>query len=316
MNSKDKTAGPKKVVVLLGPTAAGKSSLAIELAAAVNAEIVNADSMQIYRGMDIGTAKPPLSDRNKVAHHLIDIVDPDESFNAARYQKEADLVIDDILRRNKHPLIVGGTGLYIKALLRGLFPDKAEEKPSGAIEKINYYKSLGDNPHKILEVIDPVAAKKIHPNDTLRSQRALEVLLRTGKSITTFQKKHDFLENRYNALVIGLMVDRERLAARIENRVDDMIRQGLLKEVYRLIRKGYSPELPAMRSLGYRHMAAVLNREWSLSQAVKLLKRDTRRYAKRQYTWFLHQEKALWLELDSHLLTRIVNTIQEFYVES
>ncbi len=303
----------KKIIVLVGPTAVGKSSLAMQMAGELNAEIVNADSMQIYREMDIGTAKPTQADREQIVHHLIDIVAPDESFNAARYQQAADQVIHKILERDKIPLVVGGTGLYIKALLRGLFQDSSKDANVSAIEKLNHYSCLSEEPHELLKQLDPIAAKQIHKNDTFRSQRALEVKLRTGKSITSFQKQHRFQEKRYNALVVGLSMEREMLFKRIEERVGKMIEQGLLKEVYNLIyKKGYSPDLPSMNSIGYRHMRKVLNKELLLSEAVHMLKRDTRRYAKRQYTWFSNQEKVLWFREDCYCGQKIFEKIQGF----
>ncbi len=286
---------PKRILVLVGPTAVGKTSLALRLAPELNAEIVSADSMQIYRGMDIGTSKPTAEERRRVAHHLIDLVDPDESFHAVQFQEEADRAIEDIQARGKTAMIVGGTGLYVKVLLHGLFKDPGVNKFDKWEEKLNHYKSLGENPHETLESLDSDAARRIHPNDHVRARRALEVFLRTGKSITDLQKEHGFQQDRYKALIIGLTMDRERLFERINARVDEMVRAGILEEVRTLMARGHSPDLPSMRSLGYRHMTKAIAGELEMSDAVRLFKRDTRRYAKRQYTWFHNQEKVEWL---------------------
>ncbi len=286
---------PKRILLLVGPTAVGKTSLALRLAPELNAEIISADSMQVYRGMDIGTSKPTVEERRRVAHHVIDVVDPDESFHAVQFQEAADRAIEDIHARGKTAMIVGGSGLYVKALLHGLFEDPSVDKFNKWDEKLNYYESLGENTHKTLESLDPSAAQRIHPNDHVRVRRALEVFLRTGKSITDLQKEHGFQQDRYKALTIGLTMDREGLFERINARVDAMVRAGLLDEVQALMARGHAPDLPSMRSLGYRHMTKVIAGEMEMSEAVRLFKRDTRRYAKRQYTWFNNQEKVEWL---------------------
>ena len=290
---------PKRILVLVGPTAVGKSSLAMRLAPKLNAEIVSADSMQIYRGMDIGTGKPTADERRRVTHHLIDVVDPDESFHAVHYQKEADRAIEDIFGRGKTAVVVGGTGLYVKTLLHGLFEDSRPKRLKKWVEKLNYYNCLGDNPYKILEELDPQAARRVHPHDQVRARRALEVFLRTGQSITAFQKRHGFQEDRYEALIIGLTMDRGQLFERINARVDEMLCSGLLEEVRILMEQGYPPDLPSMRGLGYRHMTKVIAGDLAFPEGVRLLKRDTRRYAKRQYTWFHHQEKVEWFSASS-----------------
>jgi len=286
----------KRILVLVGPTGSGKTSLSLRIAAEWRIEIVSADSMQIYRGMDIGTAKPSAAERRSVPHHLIDIVDPNESYHAARYQRDADRLVADICRRGKTPLVVGGSGLYVKALLHGLFPDATVNENGTWGEKLEAYGKLGDHPHERLAKRDAEAASRIHPNDDVRAQRALEVLLRTGRSITEFQKEHGFKEHRYQACMIGLSPAREKLYDRIDDRVDAMISAGLLEEVRSLLEKGYAPGLPSMQGLGYRHMLQVLGGEHALSEAVGLMKRDTRRYAKRQITWFQKQEKVTWYD--------------------
>jgi tRNA dimethylallyltransferase len=300
--------GPeKKMVVLVGPTSAGKTGLALRLAEALNGEIVGADSMQIYRGMDIGTAKATPEERARVPHHLIDIVDPDESFHAKRYQQAADLVVEGVQARGRLPVVVGGTGLYIKALLHGLFPDPVAAPglpvPQG--------RGPGGDPHAELSRVDPVAARAIHPHDAVRARRALDVFFRTGRSISEWQSQHRFEEDRYDALVLGLWMERESLNRRIHARVDRMIREGFLEEVRWLLKQGFSRDLPSMKSLGYRHMVSVLEGTRSLEEAVSVMERDTRRYAKRQRTWFHHQEKVVWFS-SPDAWEKICETIQEF----
>ena len=300
---------PASIVVLVGPTAAGKSGLAVRLAEPVGCEIVSADSMLVYRGMDIGTAKPSPEERKGIPHHLIDIADPDESFHAARYQREADQAILGILGRCRVPLVVGGTGLYVKALLHGLFPESDPVRQETWMERLSRYAPFGDDPHALLEEIDPEGAGRIHCRDRARAQRALDVYLRTGRSISALQKEHGFRENRYRALVIGLCPERKILYRRIEERVDRMMRDGFLEEVAGLLAAGYGPELPSMKALGYRHMVSVLKGTMPLESAVEALKRDTRRYAKRQITWFRNQEEVLWTQAgqEREILDRIQN---------
>jgi tRNA dimethylallyltransferase len=261
--------------------------------------------------MDVGTGKPTADERHRVAHHLIDLLDPDESFDAARYQKEADRAIEDIFARGKTALVEGGTGLYVKTLLHGVFEDPEADRIETWEEKLSYYKCLGEYPHKILEEMDPESAQGIHPNDRVRAQRALEVLLRTGQSITALQNRHGFLEDRYQALVIGLTMERDGLFERINARVDEMLRRGLLEEVRSLMHR-YPADLPSMRGLGYRHMVKVIRGEWGMSEAVHLQKRDTRRYAKRQLTWFHHQEKVEWFSAP-FCVEGILETIRAFF---
>jgi len=300
-----------KVNVLVGPTAVGKTSLSLEIAERRAVEVISADSMQIYRGMDIGTAKPSREIMRRIPHHMIDIVDPDESFNAARFQKEADRAVEQIVGRGKTPLIVGGTGLYVKAFLHGLFPGEGEMQGGKAYKKSYEYSRLGSNPHAVLSVVDPEAASRIHPHDVMRAQRALEVFYRTGERISALQSRHGFAEQRYDALVISLTADRETLYGRINTRVDAMMAAGLLKEVQSLLDMGYSEDLPSMGGLGYRHMIQVIRGHSDLTEAVRLLKRDTRRYAKRQITWFGKQKRAAVYRQDAEE-TLILYAIQEF----
>jgi tRNA dimethylallyltransferase len=287
-----------KLVVICGPTGAGKTGFAIQLAEEFDAEIVGADSMQIYRCMDIGTAKPTPAEQAAVPHHMIDIVDPDQPFDAAAYAGMAADTIQRIIDRGRKAIVVGGTGLYIKALIYGLF----EEGPADpAVRRRLKRQAETEGPaalHRQLATIDAAAARRIHPNDTYRIIRALEVFAVTGKSLTVYQQRHGFRRQRFDTLEIGLSWPRPVLYERIDRRVDDMMNQGFLDEVRHLLACGYDRDLKAMQSLGYRHLAAVIGGESDLPEAVKTLKRDHRRYAKRQLTWFGARESIHWLMPD------------------
>ena len=297
MDSSPAVATPK-IIVIVGPTGAGKTTFAINLARQFNGEIVGADSMQIYRGMDIGTAKPTPEEQAAAPHHMIDIVDPDEDFDAAAYATMATDTISRIMARGGTAFVVGGTGFYIKALIHGLF----EEGPSDpAIRHRLKQQAKSEAPgalHQRLEAIDREAAARIHPNDTYRIIRALEVFAVTGEPLTVFQQRHGFREQRFNTMEIGLTWPRPILYDRINRRVDTMMAQGFMDEVRHLLSSGFSHDLKSMQSLGYRHLAAVISGETSLSEAVAILKRDHRRYAKRQLSWFGNRESVHWLSPD------------------
>jgi tRNA dimethylallyltransferase len=290
-SSKEAEPGPDIPLVLLaGPTASGKTSLSIELGARIAAEIVNADSMQVYRHMEIGTAKPTPEQRRIVPHHLIDAADPDESFDAATYLHLARPVIEDIKKRGRVPLVVGGTGLYMKVLTGGICPgpssDPELKKKILAREKSEGLPRLFCD----LSRIDPEAAARIHPNDRQRIYRALEVFALTGVPLSVLQKGHGFKEELYPAVKIFINRDRDVLYERINRRVDIMIESGLKDEVRKLLGMGYTARMKSMQSLGYRQMAAHVSGAISFDEAVCLIKRDTRRYAKRQITWFQGHE--------------------------
>lgn len=283
------------MVVIGGPTASGKSALAVSLARDFGGEIINADSMQVYRGMDIGTAKPTAEERQGIPHHLIDVVDPDEEFNAAVYRSLAVETIKAVWSRGKVPLIVGGTGLYIKTLLGGLvkFPPS---DPDLRRELEREYEEKGASfLHGELMRMDPVSALKIHPNDRVRITRALEIIRLTGKPLSALTSTHGFRESPFKALKICLKVDREALYHRINSRGLGMIKKGLVEETRALLKEGYSPELKSMKSLGYRHVIKFLEGEWDLDRALTRLQRDTRRYAKRQLTWFRRDPEFCWM---------------------
>lgn len=294
-----------QVLVLIGPTAIGKTALSLDLAAHFNCEIISVDSMQVYRYMDIGTAKASRAERELVPHHLIDIVEPDEDYDAARFVKDATLLIDKITARGRLPLLTGGTGLYLKALFKGIFPEAPSDREVRNSLKDKLKKRGPHVLHEELTICDSISAAKIHPNDTQRLLRALEVYHTTG----TPWSSHLAVHNKDNtaglpvdALQIGLTTNREKLYQRINMRCDMMLSEGLEGEVSGLIKRGYSPGLKSMGSIGYRHMAGYINNEYNREEMVRLLARDTRRYAKRQYTWFNKMDEVNWIDVKEQKL--------------
>ena len=287
------TAKPK-IIILCGPTAIGKTAVAIDLAQHFGGQIIGADSMQIYQYMDIGTAKPTAAEQARVAHHMVDIVAPDEPFDAARYAAKAREKVIELDQQHITPFVVGGTGLYIKALLYGLFDEKVADpeirdslKAEADAHGIQIlYERLGR--------LDPESADRLHPNDTYRILRALEVIEATGKAISEHHKKHGFFDEPFESLKIGLEMDRALLYERINRRVDAMISAGFLDEVKRLIARGYAVDLKSMQSIGYRHMVDYIEGRSSWEACVRTLKRDHRRYAKRQLTWFGADSEIIW----------------------
>jgi tRNA dimethylallyltransferase len=285
----------KNIITICGPTGIGKTGFAIYLAKQFNGEIIGADSMQIYKYMDIGTAKPDLSERAEARHHLVDFLDPAKEFDAGQYAQMAGEVIDTITHKKKLPIVAGGTGLYIRALLYGLFRSRPVCRSTLAKLTEDLEKKGGSYLHRQLESCDPSAAKRIHPHDGFRIIRALEVFLTTGVPISQKQTRHGFAHPRYRSLTLGLYMDRDDLYDRINQRVDMMMAQGLFAEVQDLVEKGYDPNLKSMQSIGYRHMGWIINRDMDLDTAVSVLKRDTRRYAKRQFTWFRKEPGIVWM---------------------
>jgi tRNA dimethylallyltransferase len=284
------------LIIISGPTSVGKTRAAISLAEPLAAEIISADAMQVYRYMDIGTAKPKAEETARVPHHLIDVVDPDEAFSAAEFRTMAEGVITDLHENARPAFVVGGTGLYIKALTRGLF--MAEEHDAGVRERLRQeVETLGLGVlHERLEKVDPEGAARIHPNDTYRIIRALEIFELTGKPLSSHHRNHGFSHNPYRVLKIGLSMAREILYDRINRRVEQMIASGLVEEVKWLLDHGYSPELKSMRSIGYLHMTDYLQGRTPWDETIEMLKRDTRRYAKRQLTWFRADPEIEWLQ--------------------
>ncbi|MBW1789060.1 MAG: tRNA (adenosine(37)-N6)-dimethylallyltransferase MiaA [Deltaproteobacteria bacterium] len=285
-----------KIIVIAGPTAGGKTSLSVELALALGGEIVSADAMQVYRYMDVGTAKPSTEERRGIAHHLLDVVNPDEAFNAAVYRDLALAAIRDIRARGKVCLVVGGTGLYIKALLKGIFecPETDEDLRRSLLQEAR--DGGAGKLYEFLEATDPESAARIHPNDVVRIVRAVEIYRLTGKPASQVRTAHGFQEAPVRALKLYLRMDREVLYRRIDRRSLDMVRDGLIEETRGLLERGYSPDLKPMQAIGYRHMVKCLDGVYSREEAVETLQKDTRRYAKRQLTWFRADPEAEWLD--------------------
>jgi tRNA dimethylallyltransferase len=288
-----------RVVVVCGPTGIGKTRLSMALANRFNGGIVSADSMQIYRHMNIGTAKPDAAQQAAAPHYMIDVADPDESYDAARYAREAQEAVASLEQQGQLPLIIGGTGLYIKALLYGLF-DAAPSSPR-LREKLRNAAAQKGTPilQERLAACDAKAAERIHPNDAYRIIRALEVHALTGRPISEYQHDHGFANAHYCFLKIGLYMDRQALYAQINQRVEQMVADGLLQEVRSLLEMGYDPELKSMQSLGYRHMTAYLQGRLGWNEALDQMKKDTRRYAKRQLVWFRKDPDLFWMGPDS-----------------
>ena len=285
----------EKIVVEAGPTASGKTALGIALAKDFNGEIVSADSMQIYRGMDIGTAKASLAEREGIPHHMLDVAEPWEEYSVARYVEQAEACCRDILRRGKLPILVGGTGLYIDSLVSGR-DFAAVDSDQGLREALSAeYDALGGEAmHRRLQEIDPERAAILHPGDKRRIVRALEVYRLTGMTITEHDRQTRALPKRFDAAAIHLnFKNRSALYARIDRRVDMMVEQGLFREVEGLLAAGLSPESTAMQAIGYKEAVRSLQGELSREEAVALIKQSSRRYAKRQLTWFNRDKEAL-----------------------
>lgn len=300
------------LVVLCGPTAAGKTALSLQLAARWPVEIVSADSRQVYRQLDIGTAKPTAAERAAVPHHLLDVAAPDDDFTVHDFVCRGRAAIAAIAARGNLPLLVGGTGLYIRALTAGLaeVPEGdetlrqsliAEEMAGGA-----------GTLHRRLRDIDPVLAERLSPGDRLRIVRALEVFHLTGRRLSDFQAEHAFAEAPYRLLLVGLTLAREELYRRIDRRSEEMFAAGLIDETAALLQQGYSPSLKSLRTIGYREAVQVLQGEMSAADALTLVQRDTRRYAKRQLTWFGHLPEIIWVD-SSCESGRIAPLLDAFY---
>lgn len=302
----------EQILAIVGPTAVGKTKLSLHLAQDLAGEIISADSMQIYQGMDIGTAKASPKEREEVPHHLIDFLAPDEEFSVADFQARVDELIPEIKGRDKLPMLVGGTGLYIKAVIQGfIFPDMEtdwelrDRLEAEAEEKGTEYV------HDKLKEIDPKLADKLHPNDLRRVIRGIEVYRKTGKTSTHFKEKAKERPPRYDAVKIGLWRERDKLYERINKRVDKMIEEGLIEEVKNLYEQGYDLELTSMQALGYKQLIKHFKGKYDLDEAIRLIKRDTRHFAKRQLNWFKRDDSIEWFnveEYDFESLTSEVKT--------
>lgn len=284
------------VIALCGPTASGKTGLALELARHFEVEIVSVDSRQVYRQMDIGTAKPTREERRQVTHHLIDVVDPDEDFTASDFVDRARQAIADIHRRGRLPLLVGGTGLYLRALLSGLIDappaDQALRAQLHQREEVEGHGTL----YRELQRVDPAQAEIIHPHNLVRIVRALEVFQCGGRQLSALQQNHRFADQPYQVLTIGVNCERDILATRIATRTAEMLRTGLVAEVEGLLAAGYSRQLKALRTIGYREVIACLTGELPVTALEETISRETRRYAKRQMTWYRREKSIIWVD--------------------
>jgi tRNA dimethylallyltransferase len=284
------------IVCLVGPTCVGKSEIALELAERQGAEIVCADSRQVYRGLEIGTAKPSPAERSRVPHHLLDLVDPDEAYSAGRYARDAAARLSALHGRGVRVLVVGGTGLYLRALLWGLC-DAPTADPDLRSEWLGRERLEPGVVYRRLSDVDPESGAAIHPNDLPKALRAIEVFELTGVPLSVMQRNHGFRAPRYDAVIVGLRRDREDLYRRINTRVDAMVEAGLVGEVAGLMRRGYGSDAPGLRAVGYRQIVGALEGSYDLEEAVRLIKRDTRRYAKRQITWFGAEPTVRWVDV-------------------
>ena len=298
-----------RLLCLLGPTAVGKTEIAIELAQRLNAEIVSVDSRQIYRQMDIGTAKPTPEEQQAARHHLIDCVNISQSFSVADYQRLADTAITDIRNRGKRVLLVGGAGLYFRAVVDGLFEGPGADPILRKRLEGEAAQHGVDALHERLRACDPVSADRIHPNNIVRVVRALEVYELTGTPMSELQQQWYPEKQRYPFIAFCLTMQRARLYRRIEQRVDVMLANGLIAEVEALLAAGYSRDTVALQSFGYRELIAYLDGECTYIEAVSQLKQNTRRFAKRQLTWFRKDTRLEWI--DRELTPDIVGNILE-----
>jgi tRNA dimethylallyltransferase len=302
------------VLVLVGPTAIGKTALSLELANTFGCEIVSIDSMQVFRYMDIGTAKATKDERRKIPHHLIDVADPDEEYDAERFVNDACKVIKGILARNKTPLITGGTGLYLRALTEGLFAGGMQYPELRAQLKERLANEGRSKLHEELKLYDHISAERININDTQRLIRALEIYHGSGipwSQHLIFQAEKKKIARFTNMLQIGLTCEREILYERINRRCCVMINEGLEQEVQGLLEDGYNAELKPMKSIGYRHMVNYLKGIWDKQEMEGYLARDTRHYAKRQFTWFLNTANIHWFDVSAP--SKIIGHIADWH---
>ena len=286
----------RPLIILTGPTAVGKTKASIALAKAVDGEIISADSMQVYRKMDIGSAKITKEEMDGIPHYLVDVLDPSEEFNVVRFQKMAKEALEQIYANGHIPIVVGGTGFYIQALLYDI--DFTEEKGTSSVRrKLEEFAAQcgAEKLHEMLQVIDPKSAEIIHANNVKRVVRAIEYYQKTGKKISEHNEEERQKESPYNFAYFVLMDDRQNLYDRIEKRIDLMLEEGLLEEVKALKEDGYTKNMVSMQGLGYKEILDYLNGDLTLEEAVYILKRDTRHFAKRQITWFRRERDVIWI---------------------
>ncbi len=286
----------KPLIILTGPTAVGKTKLSIALAKAVNGEIISADSMQVYKHMDIGSAKIKKEEMCGVPHYLIDVLEPDEEFHVVRFQEMAKQAMKEIYAKGKIPILAGGTGFYIQAVVKDIDFSKESEKSPVREELEKLAKEKGcEYLHEKLQQVDPKSAEKIHANNVKRVIRALEYFELTGKPISVHNEEEALKESPYNVAYFVLNDIREKLYERIDTRVDLMLQEGLVEEVSMLAKKGYTKDMVSMQGLGYKEILSYLEGSCTLDEAVYILKRDTRHFAKRQLTWFKREQDVIWV---------------------
>lgn len=310
----------KPLIILTGPTAVGKTALSIRLAKAIGGEIISADSMQVYRGMDIGSAKITKEEMMGVPHHLIDVLEPSEEFNVTVFQTMAKAAVEEIYSRGHIPIVAGGTGFYIQALLNDIDFTETGEDPSIRRELERIAKEKGaEYLHGLLLTVDPESAKQIHANNVKRVIRAIEFYRQTGERISEHNKREREKKSPYDFLYFVVNTDRDILYQRIDKRVDDMVEQGLVDEVKKLKDSGCTKDMVSMQGLGYKEILDYLQGEYSLEEALYLLKRDTRHFAKRQITWFKREKDVRWLNLPDYgydldkVLEKMIEDINERY---
>lgn len=297
----------QKICILAGPTAVGKTEISLVLAKSLCGEIISADSAQVYKYMDIGTAKLKEEEMQGIRHYMIDEVTPDMDFSVAQFREKAELYIKDINDRGKLPIITGGTGLYINSLLNNLdFTDSISDEEYRKEMQETAQAKGNEYVHAMLEAVDPASYKRLHPNDLRRVIRALEVYKHTGRPISYFQEESRKQPPRYDFAYITLTMDRRKLYERIDQRVDKMMASGLVEEVEGLIKRGYGRELNSMQALGYKEIADYLHGLVTKDEAVRILKRDTRHYAKRQLTWFRGDKRVNWVDVDSFFRKEVI----------
>lgn len=299
-----------KILVLAGPTAVGKTALSIELAKKLNGEIISTDSMQIYKYMDIGSAKITTEEMDGIKHHMIDVTTPDKPFSVVDFKNMAQPIIDDLLSKDKLPILTGGTGLYINALTCNMNFTDATNDEAYRLELEELAKEHGDiYIHNMLKDIDPVSYESIHPNNRKRIIRALEVYKVTNKPFSSFNAGEDFYKSKYDVHYYVLNMDREKLYQRINKRVDIMFEKGLLNECIKLKENGYNSLMQAMQGIGYKEVLMYLENSISLEEATEMIKQGSRNYAKRQLTWFRKDPRAIFLNKDELSDEEIINII-------
>lgn len=306
-----------KVIIILGPTAIGKTKLSIDLAIKLNTQIVSADSMQIYKYMNIGTAKPTEEEMSGIKHYMIDEINPTVEFSVAQYKELAQRYLDEIILKGKTPIVVGGTGLYINSLIYNIQFSESISDPDYRTQLLELAASRGNEYiHSLLAEIDPESAQRLHSNDVKRIIRALEVYRVTGKTMTYHYSISRLNPSKYDFILMGLSIDREVLYERINKRVDIMLKQGLIDEVKTLLEKGYSKKLTSMQGIGYKEIIEYLEGNCSLNDAVEIIKRESRRYAKRQFTWFRRIEEIKWFDVTDLNYEKNFKNVYEYIAQN